>query len=86
MLPSDTIAPLSTHWGTPVPQDSLPPWHALAGVQAPPSVHVMQIPSLQTIPTVSSEHRTPFARFPLSVHTGEPVAHTIVPVLHELLG
>ena len=83
-VPSGWFDPLSLHVDAPVVQVSVPVWQGLLmGVQAPPLVHPMHVPALQTwfVP-----QGVPLARFPDSTQRGEPVAQDVVPVLHALPG
>ena len=59
-------------------------WHGFVGVQAVlGGQSVAQLPFKQNrfVP-----HIVPFGRLPVSLHTGEPVAHDTTPVLHALVG
>jgi hypothetical protein len=82
-VPSGSDVVRSVHMAAPVAQDSIPLWHALAGVQVPPLLQVAQVPALQTIPVPQV---VPAPLFPLSPQTARPVAQEIVPVLHTLVG
>jgi hypothetical protein len=83
LVPSAWFRLVSVQVGAPVVQVSVPVWHGLVGVHAPPAVQVAQAPLLQTmfVPQV-----VPFARSPDAMHTGEPVAHDVVPILQTLVG
>jgi hypothetical protein len=83
LLPSAWFWFVSVQVGAPVVHVSVPVWHGFVGVQAPPALQVAQAPLLHTmfVPQV-----VPFARGPDSMHTGEPVAHDVVPALHALAG
>ena len=58
-------------------------WQGFTGTHVAPALHVTQLPPMQTmlVPQL-----VPFARLPDSLHTGDPVAHTVVPVLQTLVG
>jgi hypothetical protein len=74
---------VSLQVGAPVVQVSVPMWHGLVGVQAPPAWHVAHEPALHTM---FAPQVVPFARLPVSMQTGEPVAHDVAPVLQALAG
>jgi hypothetical protein len=74
------------HIALPVAHDSVPVWHALAGVHGPPLLHATHIPALHTIPVVPVAHDIPVGLFPVSTHTCDPVAHEYIPVLQGLVG
>jgi hypothetical protein len=84
-VPLATAVPVSWQVALPVVQVSVPVWHGLVGVQAPPAAHAMQAPLLQTrlglVP-----HVVPFATFPVSAHTEMPVTHDVAPVRHGFVG
>jgi hypothetical protein len=83
-VPSDFGVAESTQVCVPVEQSVTPSKHALGFVpHGCPAVHALQTPSPQTKP---APHDVPFGRLPLSVHTGAPVLHVVVPVLHGLSG
>jgi hypothetical protein len=87
ILPSASTVPVSTQTGVPDAQDNFPAWHALAGVHVPPSLHVTQLPALQTIPVIpAGEQDVPAGLFPDSTHTDDPVAQDVAPVLHTFAG
>ena len=62
-------------------QVCVPAWQGFAGVHARPAVHDTQLPTLHTM---FVPHEVPLATFPDAVHTGAPVAHTVVAVLHGI--
>ncbi len=78
------LLPVSLHTGTPVVHDVVPVWHGLVGVHDAPVVQALHVPALHTslVP-----HVVPFETLvPVSVHTGVPVVHDVVPVWHTLVG
>lgn len=79
---SASAAP-SAHTGEPVAHDTVPLRQGLGlPLQAPPGVHVTQLPLTQAPPG----HTVPSLTFPDSVHTPEPELQLIEPVLHGLAG
>lgn len=74
----------STHTGLPVAQLMTPALQLALGLDphALPAEHATHEPFEQTPPG----HAVPFPTFPLSVHTGLPVEHDVVPVLQGLAG
>jgi len=83
LAPADLLPP-STQVMTPLEHDVVPalqtlglPVQELFCTQGPqmPLLHTMFIPQL-----------VPFALFPVSLHTGTPVTHEVVPVLHTFEG
>ncbi len=83
-VPLVTGLPVSEQTGTPVEHTVVPMSHGLAGVQTAPSVHALHAPLSQTslVP-----HVVPLAAsLPLSLQTGTPVVHDVVPVWQLLAG
>jgi hypothetical protein len=81
-LPGGTPIPVSLQVGAAPAQSSRPVWHALVGVHASPVTHGLHVPSWQTRPEPQVE---PFGLLSVSVQTGAPVEHTMVPTRHGLL-
>jgi hypothetical protein len=80
VVPSPTELPVSSQAS--VVQSSVPVWQGLAGTHGPPGTHAVQLPALQTMPV---PHGVPFgAGFPVSLQTGLPVVHEVVPRSHGL--
>jgi hypothetical protein len=83
-VPLATLVPVSVHTGAPVEQEVVPVWHALVGVHDAPDEHAPQVPLSQNSPV---PQEVPLVTFvPVSVHTGAPVVHDVVPVWHSLVG
>jgi hypothetical protein len=84
VVPLATFDPWSAHTETPVEHDVAPTWQGLLGVHDTPAVHALHVPLSHTslVP-----HAVPFARLvPVSLHTGTPVVHDVVPVWQLLAG
>jgi hypothetical protein len=77
LVPSAAL-PVSLQTGDPVLHAVTPTLHAFDGLQGASSLHVMQLPLLQTLPEAQV---LPLAAFPDSRHCGAPVVQTIVPNL-----
>jgi hypothetical protein len=78
LAPLLRLLPVSLHTGAPVVHDVDPLWHGLVGVHDAPVVHALHVPLLHTslVPQL-----VPFDTLvPVSVHTGAPVEHAVVPV------
>jgi hypothetical protein len=74
--PLARLVPVSVHTEVPLAHDVVPVWHGLAGAQGTPALHVAHAPLSQTPPL----HDVPFVAFvPVSLQTGEPDEHTVVP-------
>ena len=56
-------------------------WHLFVGVHAPPAWQVAHVPPWQTMPV---PHVEPFGLLSVSVQTGAPVAHTMLPTRQGL--
>ncbi len=75
------VFPVVAHTGAPLEQTIAPVVHALPVLHVMPAVHALQTPApLQTPPA----HGAPAAVFPVAMHTGAPLAHDVVPVVHAL--
>jgi hypothetical protein len=79
-VPSVAAAPVSTHTGLPVAQESAPRWQTLFGRQLAPSSHAMQRAAASH--TRSLPHTDPGGRLPVSRHTDVPPLQDVLPVLH----
>jgi hypothetical protein len=80
LVPSGTLAPVSSQTEAPVAQDVAPTWHGFAaGVQAASAAHATHVPALQTW---SVPHVVPSGAGPVSVHTAGPVSHVIAASVH----
>jgi hypothetical protein len=75
LVPSGTLAPVSSQTDPPVAHDVAPTWHGFAaGVQATAAVQATHAPPLQTW---SVPHVVPSGAGPVSVHTAGPVSQVI---------
>jgi hypothetical protein len=75
VVPSGTLAPVSSQTDAPVAHDVAPTWHGFAaGAQATAAVQATHAPPLQTW---SVPHVVPFGAGPVSVHTAGPVSQVI---------
>jgi hypothetical protein len=83
-VPLLTGLPVSVQLGVPPLHVSVPVWQTLAGVQAPPLEHMMQLPLSQTS---FMPHEVPFSTLVfVSVHTGWPLEQSIDPTWQVLVG
>jgi hypothetical protein len=83
-VPLVAAVPVSVQVAVPDAHDVSPTSHGFAGVHAVPAVHAPHAPSSHTsfVP-----HDVPFATVvPVSLQTGEPVVHDVVPVWHAFDG
>jgi hypothetical protein len=80
-VPAATFVPVSAQVGAAPEQTSVPVWHLLVGVQAPPIWQVAQVPAWQTMPL---PHVVPFGLLSTSVQTGAPVVQAILPTRQGL--
>src|ERR1022692_4067436 len=71
--------------GEPVVQDMVPVWQGLVGVHTPVA-QLAQAPLSQTLPAAQDVPLAEALAVPVSVHTGDPVPHAIVPVSQMFAG